>query len=89
MIRLAAKTSIAVDQHVLGEMTVSMLRGDDGFQRKDIGKLTRWLADEPKPDIVTLPNCLLSGIIYVTGPKDAVLLITLPPRPLGAPAHPV
>ena len=62
MIRLATKTSIAVDPHVLGEMTVSVLRGEDGYQRKDIGKLTSWLASEPKPDIVTLPNCLLSGL---------------------------
>jgi len=62
MIRLATKTSIAVDPHVLGEMTVSVLRGEDGYQRKDIEKLTGWLADEPKPDIVTLPNCLLSGL---------------------------
>jgi glycosyltransferase involved in cell wall biosynthesis len=43
-------------------MTVSVLRGDDGYQRKDIGKLTSWLAGEPKPDIVTLPNSLLSGL---------------------------
>jgi glycosyltransferase involved in cell wall biosynthesis len=62
MIRLATKTSIAVDPHVLGAMTVSMLRGEDGYQRKDIGKLTRWLAAEPSPDIVTLPNSLLTGL---------------------------
>jgi glycosyltransferase involved in cell wall biosynthesis len=62
MIRLASKTSIAVDPRVLGEMTVSMLRGEDGYQSKDIGKLTTWLASESKPDIVTLPNCLLSGL---------------------------
>jgi glycosyltransferase involved in cell wall biosynthesis len=43
-------------------MTVSMLRGEDGYQRKDIGKLTRWLATEPAPDIVTLPNSLLTGL---------------------------
>ena len=62
MIRLATKTSIAVDPHVLGAMTVSMLRGEDGYQRKDIGKLTRWLAAEPAPEIVTLPNSLLTGL---------------------------
>jgi len=62
MIRLATKTSIAVDPHVLGAMTVSMLRGEDGYQRKDIGKLTRWLATEPAPDLVTLPNSLLTGL---------------------------
>src|ERR1019366_7704719 len=42
--------------------TVSMRRGEDGYQRKDLGKLTSWLAAEPQPDIVTLPNCLLSGL---------------------------
>ena len=62
LMRLAAKSSIAVDPRVLGEMTVSMLRGDDGYQRKDIVKMTTWLAGESKPDIVTLPNCLLSGL---------------------------
>ena len=62
MIRLASKTSIAVDPRVLGEMTVSVLRGENGYQRKDIGKLTSWLAGESKPEIVTLPNCLLSGL---------------------------
>ena len=62
MIRLATKTSIAVDPHVLGAMTVSMLRGEDGYQRKDIGKLTSWLASEPAPEIVTLPNSLLTGL---------------------------
>ena len=62
MIRLATKTSITVDPHMLGAMTVSMLRGEEGYQRKDIGKLTRWLAGEAAPEIVTLPNCLLSGL---------------------------
>jgi len=62
MIRLASKTSIAVNPRVLGEMTVSMLRGERGFQLKDIRKLTSWLSGEAPPDIVTLPNCLLSGL---------------------------
>src|SRR5258705_11180782 len=56
LMRLAAKSSIAVDPRVLGEMTVSMLRGEEGYQRKDILKLTAWLAGESKPDIVKLPN---------------------------------
>ena len=62
IIRLATKTSIAVDPHVLGAMTVSMLRGEAGYQRKDIGKMTAWLASELPPEIVTLPNSLLSGL---------------------------
>jgi glycosyltransferase involved in cell wall biosynthesis len=62
MLRLAARTSIRVDPRLLGEMTVSMLRGEEGFQLKEIRKLTGWLRGEAPPDIVTLPNSLLIGL---------------------------
>ena len=56
MLKLASRTSITVDPGVLGEMTVSMLRGEDGLQAKEIRKLTAWLREEAPPDLVTLPN---------------------------------
>ena len=62
MLRLASRTSIAVDPHLLGAMTVSMLRGVDGHQLKEIRKLTNWLRHETPPDIVILPNSLLIGL---------------------------
>lgn len=62
MLKLASKTSIEVDPHLLGGMTVSMLRGEEGFQLKEIRKLTGWLRGEAPPDIVTLPNSLLIGL---------------------------
>jgi glycosyltransferase involved in cell wall biosynthesis len=62
MIRLAARTSIAVSPRLLGEMTVSMLRGEEGRQRQEIRRLTEWLAHEPPPDLVTLPNSLLIAL---------------------------
>jgi glycosyltransferase involved in cell wall biosynthesis len=61
-LKLAARRSIAVNPRLLGEMTVSMLRGGDGLQRKEIHKLAAWLRAEPAPDIVTLPNSLLIGL---------------------------
>jgi glycosyltransferase involved in cell wall biosynthesis len=61
-IHLASRRSIAVDPHRLGELTVSVLRGEEGFQRKEIGKLTSWLRSQAPPDIVTLPNSLLIGL---------------------------
>ena len=64
MLRLASRTSIEVDPHTLGAMTVSMLRGEQGFQLKEIRKLTEWLRSEPAPDIVTLPNSLLIGLAW-------------------------
>ena len=62
MLRLASRTSIEVDPRTLGAMTVSMLRGENGFQLKEILKLTEWLRGELPPDIVTLPNSLLIGL---------------------------
>jgi glycosyltransferase involved in cell wall biosynthesis len=62
LLKLASRTSIAVDPHQLGAMTVSMLRGENGNQAKEIENLTAWLESEPAPDIVTLPNSLLIGL---------------------------
>ena len=36
-----------------------MLKGEDGFQRKEFEKLLEWLASEPPPDVIQLPNALL------------------------------
>jgi glycosyltransferase involved in cell wall biosynthesis len=62
MLKLASQTSIRVNPHSLGAMTVSMLRGEEGHQIKEIRKLTDWLRGEEPPDIVTLPNSLLIGL---------------------------
>jgi glycosyltransferase involved in cell wall biosynthesis len=65
MLHLATQTSIRVNPHSLGAMTVSMLRGEEGHQLKDIRKLTarlRALLTQAPPDIVTLPNSLLIGL---------------------------
>ena len=62
VLRLASRRSIAVNPQLLGELTVSMLRGEEGFQGKEIRKMASWLRSEPAPDIVTLPNSLLIGL---------------------------
>lgn len=61
-LRLATKRQIKVDPKKLGELTVSMLRGERGFQRKEISKLLDWLAGEPRFDVVNLPYSLLLGL---------------------------
>lgn len=47
----------------MGGLTISMLQGSHGHQRKEVEKLTDWLVDEVKPEVVLLTNVLLSGII--------------------------
>jgi glycosyltransferase involved in cell wall biosynthesis len=59
---LASRRSISTSPKMLGEMTVSMLRGEAGFQKKEIVKLVEWLRSEEPPDIVSLPYALLLGL---------------------------
>lgn len=46
----------------LGELTLSMLRGSDGTQAKELSRLVSWLRTEPKPDVICLSNLLLAGM---------------------------
>ena len=62
VIRRLASRSLSVDPKMLGDMTVSMLEGDRGVLRKEFDKLLEWLADEPVPDVVNLPNSLLISL---------------------------
>ena len=61
-LRAASRSSISTSPRLLGELTVSMLKGEDGNQRKEFAKLLDWLANEPPPDVVNLPNSLLIGL---------------------------
>jgi glycosyltransferase involved in cell wall biosynthesis len=62
VIKRFAARSIDVDPRMLGALTVSTLNGERGHQRKEIRKLLAWLADEPVPDVVNLPNSLLIAL---------------------------
>jgi len=62
MLSLASRGSISTNPKMLGEMTVSVLKGEDGFQRKEIRKLIDWLKTEPLPDVINLPYSLLLGL---------------------------
>ena len=62
LIKAATSGSFSTDPRSLGEMTVSTLKGEDGFQRKEFGKLLQWLTSEPPPDVIQLPNALLASL---------------------------
>ena len=62
ILTLASRRSISTSPKMLGEMTVSMLKGEDGFQHKEIEKLTDWARHEPPPDVVSIPYSLLIGL---------------------------
>jgi glycosyltransferase involved in cell wall biosynthesis len=54
----AAKTRAAD----LGELTLSMLRGEAGNQARELEALIAWLKTQPKPDVLCLSNALLIGM---------------------------
>jgi glycosyltransferase involved in cell wall biosynthesis len=62
MLQLASRRSISTSPKMLGELTVSMLKGEAGFQQKEIVKLTEWLSHEGAPDVISLPYTLLLGL---------------------------
>lgn len=47
----------------LADLTVSMLRGQQGHQRLEIDRLVDWLKVHFRPDIICLTNLLLSGMV--------------------------
>ncbi len=46
----------------LGELTLSMLQGEEGNQASELARLVAWLRDDYKPDIVHITNSMLIGM---------------------------
>ena len=61
-LKAASKSSIPVDPDSLSELTISILKGEHGNQRKEIGKLTDWLKTEQPPDVIDMQNSMLIGL---------------------------
>ncbi len=53
----------SVDPTKLGDLTVSMLRGEAGNQRKELEKLVHWLVNDFKPAVVHLSNSMQLGMV--------------------------
>jgi glycosyltransferase involved in cell wall biosynthesis len=61
VLSLAASRAGSTRAQELGDLTVSMLLGEEGRQVKELERLTEWLA-EVRPDVVLLSNALLVGM---------------------------
>ena len=62
LLRLVCRFAIETDPSELGEMTVSVLRGNHGHQRKELDRLMAFLERIESPDVLNLTNSLLSMI---------------------------
>lgn len=63
LLRWVSRFAVNVDYGDLGQLTVSMLRGRTGRQKKELATLIEWLKSHAKPEVVILTNALLSGMV--------------------------
>jgi glycosyltransferase involved in cell wall biosynthesis len=61
LLRLAAGPATRTRPEHLGPITLSMLRGEEGNQSRELDELIRWLRRE-KPEVICLSNALLIGL---------------------------
>lgn len=89
LLRFVSRFASSANYSKLGGLTLSMLRGEHGHQRKELTKLIAWLRDELRPEVVVLTNALLSAIapaarqelgvpVLVTLQGDDIFLDALP-----------
>ena len=62
LLGLVSKLGMPTQPEALGALTVSMLEGRQGRQRKEFDKLLHWLRDEPRPDVVDISYSLLISL---------------------------
>jgi glycosyltransferase involved in cell wall biosynthesis len=62
MLKYAASKAGSTRAKGLEEMTISMLLGAKGKQHEELEKMTDWMKDHFKPDVVHLSNALLLGL---------------------------
>lgn len=59
---VARRGASSTDARALGALTLSVLEGEEGRQRKELDQLVAWLRDEYRPDVVHLSNSMLAGL---------------------------
>lgn len=62
LLRWASRRPTTVRPETLGRLTVSMLQGEQGRQRRELNRLVEWLRRDVRPSVVHLGNVLLVGL---------------------------
>src|SRR5437016_8733470 len=61
LLKWAAGKAAKTRAEDLGELTLSMLLGEQGNQSRELEELIRWLKTQPQPEVICLSNALLIG----------------------------
>lgn len=62
LLKWVSRFSASTDARELGGLTVSILEGEEGRQKKELLKLIDWLRDSYRPEIVQLTNSMFLGM---------------------------
>ncbi|HMO64743.1 MAG TPA: glycosyltransferase family 4 protein [Verrucomicrobiota bacterium] len=62
MLRFAGRRAAKTRASDVGALTLSMLRGEEGRQQRELAELVAWLKTQPRPDIICLSNAMLAGM---------------------------
>ena len=62
LLRWVSGFAIRTAPQKLGELTLSVIQGEEGRQRKELGKLLDWMRRVERPQAVHLTNSLLAGL---------------------------
>ena len=65
LLRAVSQRGVQTRPERLGELTVSVLEGRHGRQRKEFDKLVHWLQSEPRPDVIDISYSLLISLAPV------------------------
>jgi len=63
LLKWAAGKAAGTRAEDVGDLTISMLRGEEGNQARELDELIGWLAQKPHPDVICLSNALLVGLV--------------------------
>ncbi len=64
LLRWVSRFAVKTQARDLGDLTISMLKGEHGHQSKEVAKLATWLATDVKPQVINLTNAILSGMVH-------------------------
>lgn len=62
LLQWASRRAARTQASELGDLTVSMLRGEQGHQARELDALVGWFQTQRRPDVVCLSNALLAGL---------------------------
>ena len=65
LLKWVSRFSSSTKAEDLGALTISVLKGEHGNQRKELKKLVAWLRDEVQPDLVQITNSMFAGFAHM------------------------